>query len=121
MMLRNTIKPESALGLGGVTPAIGGGAEHAIDNVSVPQSSSHSSAWFKVDGLQRIRFVKGAATGADVTFKIEGTPDVGTTFYTIAAAVADGALVDLAEAQIRVTANNASAVTAETADCWLTS
>lgn len=101
---------------------IPGGVKHIIDNVSVPASGAEASAPVYSGGTQRVRFVRGAATGADITFDIEGATDgSGAITYRIATAVADGAAIELADMWIRVTARNGSALNPETADCFLAS
>lgn len=103
-------------------------SQQVFDNVSVPLSDSAVSPWFEAYGppvapsdgqraLTRVRVVEDGS-GANVTYDLEGTPDGGTTVYTIAADAA-GTVVDLAERTVRVKATNASAVGAETANAWL--
>lgn len=103
-------------------------SQQVFDSVSVPLSSSSSSDWFQTYGqpasntdgqkvLTRVRVVEDGS-GANISYDLEGTPDGGTTVYTILADCA-GQVVDLAEQTVRVTAVNASAVGAENANAWL--
>jgi hypothetical protein len=89
-----------------------------MNQVSVALSGSESSDWISVSGYRALRVVTGGS-GADVTYKLEGSPDGGTTVYEVSASVTNADLVNLADDAVRVTAANASATAAETADCWL--
>lgn len=91
-------------------------SQKVLDNVSVAASGSESSTWFRVGPHRRVRVVE-SGSGANVTYKIEGSPDGGVTAYEIQTAAA-GAAVDLYDPWIRVTADNAGAG-AETANAWL--
>lgn len=93
-------------------------SEHALDSVSVAAGATETSAWFDANETEAIRAVVDSV-GADITVDIEGSPDDGTTTYTIASGITGGDQVrDVAAKRVRLSASN-SGSGSQTVDAWL--
>lgn len=93
-------------------------SEHALDNVSVAAGATETSVWFNANEAEAIRAIVDSV-GADITVDIEGSPDDGTTTYTIASAITGGDQVrDVATKLVRLSASNSGAG-AQSVDAWL--
>ena len=91
-----------------------------LTDAAIPAGGgSVSSPWLPAEYFSRLRVVV-LSKGADVTVKLEASPDEGTTVYELAANVTGvGQVLDLADNDIRLTATNAGAA-AEAVDALLT-
>lgn len=93
-------------------------SEHALDSVSVAAGGTETSAWLSAYESEAIRAVIDSA-GADITVDIEGSPDDGTTTYTIASGVTGSDQVrDACENKVRLSASNSGAG-AQSVDAYL--
>lgn len=93
-------------------------SEHALANVSIAAGGTETSAWFSAYETEALRAVVASA-GANVTVDIEGSPDGGSTTYTIASGVTGSDQVrDACENLVRLSASNSGAG-AESVDAYL--